>query len=151
MLKNIPKNISPELMLALMQMGHGDEIVFADANFPAESLGRRVIRADGDTVTELLESIMPFFSLDNFVSENVILMSVVPGKGEEPKVWSKYREIIENNNLEKSFNDFHFIDRESFYERSKKAFAVVATGEREKYANIILKLGVVEEEQNENF
>ncbi len=144
MLKNIPRNISPDLMFALMQMGHGDEIVFADANFPAESLGQRVIRADGDRVTELLKSILPFFPLDNFVDENVILMSVVPGNGEEPKVWGTYKEIIEDNDPENFFNGFSFIDREAFYERSKKAFAIVATGEREKYTNIILKLGVVE-------
>ncbi|MEG1427008.1 MAG: RbsD/FucU domain-containing protein [Oscillospiraceae bacterium] len=136
--------MSPELMYALLQMGHGDEIVFGDANFPAESIGERVIRADGDTVTALLESIMPFFPLDNYVEENVILMSVVPGKGEAPEVWESYKQIIIKNDSEKAFVDFAFIDRQSFYDRAKKAFAVVATGEKAKYANIILKLGVAE-------
>lgn len=143
MLRNIPRNISPDLMYALLRMGHGDEIVFADANFPAETCGQRVIRADGDTVTALLESVMPFFPLDNFVADNVVLMAVVPGKGEPPQVWERYRQTIRQNDQEQNFTDFHYIDRESFYERSKKAFAVVATGERAKYANIILKLGVV--------
>lgn len=145
MLRKIPRVISPEFMKTLMEMGHGDEIVFGDANFPACSMGENVIHMEGVKVTELLEAIMQFFPLDNYVDENVILMSVVPGQGQEPQVWGKYDEIIRKNDKESYFHGFSFLSREEFYERSKKAYAVVATGEREKYANIILKLGVVED------
>ena len=144
MLKKIPRLILPDFMKALMEMGHGDEVVFGDANFPAESLGKKVIHMENSRITEILEAVMPFFALDNFVSENVILMSVVAGKGEEPSVWGKYDEIIRKYDEEKAFQGFSFLTREEFYERAQKACIVVATGEREKYANIILKLGVVE-------
>ncbi len=146
MLKKIPRLILPDFMKALMEMGHGDEVVFGDANFPAESLGKKVIHMENSRITEILEAVMPFFALDNFVSENVILMSVVAGKGEEPSVWGKYDEIIRKYDEEKAFQGFSFLTREEFYERAQKACIVVATGEREKYANIILKLGVVEGE-----
>ena len=160
MLKKIPRLILPDFMKALMEMGHGDEVVFGDANFPAESLGKKVIHMENSRITEILEAVMPFFALDNFVSENVILMSVVAGKGEEPSVWGEYNNAIQNHqqlskvdkhNLrkydeEKAFQGFSFLTREEFYERAQKACIVVATGEREKYANIILKLGVVEGE-----
>lgn len=146
MLKKIPRLILPDFMKVLMEMGHGDEIVFGDANFPAESMGKKVIHMENSRITEILEAVMPFFTLDNFVSENVILMSVVAGKGEEPSVWKKYDEIIKKYDEEKAFHGFSFLTREEFYERARKASVVVATGEREKYANIILKLGVVEGE-----
>lgn len=127
-----------------MQMGHGDEIVFADANFPADTYGSKVIRADGDSIVQLLESIMPYFVLDDFIKDNVYLMSVVANKGTEPEIWETYRKIIEKNDVEQSFNDFSFLTREDFYERSKKASLIVSTGERARYANIILKMGVVD-------
>jgi len=144
MLRNIPKNISPELMLILMQMGHGDEIVFGDANFPAQSLGKRVVRLDGERISSLLQSIMPLFPLDNFCGENVFLMEIVAGKGEAPAVWEKYEAIIRENDRETAFIKFKRLERFAFYERAKNAFAVVATGEKEKYSNIILKMGIVE-------
>lgn len=143
MLRKIPKNLSPELMDLLLRMGHGDEIVFGDANFPADSLGKRVVHADGDTILSLLESLMPFFPLDHFTEENVFLMSVVPGKGEAPSVWEAYERIIRENDQEQAFVKAAYLTREAFYERAASAFMIVATGEKEKYANIILKLGVV--------
>lgn len=149
MLRKIPRLILPDFMKTLMEMGHGDEIVFGDANFPAETIGKKVIHMENSRATEILEAVMPFFALDNFVSENVILMSVVPGKGEEPAVWKAYDEILRKYDEEKSFQGFSFLTREEFYERAKKAYAVVATGEKEKYANIILKLGVVEGEKQD--
>jgi L-fucose mutarotase len=145
MLRHIPKNISPELMKALLEMGHGDEIVFADANFPAHSVGHRVIHADGDTITALLESILPFFPLDHFESQNVFLMQVVSGKGEPPKVWGRYEQLLRKYDAEKAFIQFSLLERQAFYERAKRAYVVVATGEKEKYSNLILKLGVVEQ------
>ena len=144
MLRNIPKNISPELMKTLLEMGHGDEIVFADANFPAHSVGKRIIHADGDTVVTLLQSILPFFPLDTFDSQNAFLMQVVPGKGEPPSVWNTYEKLIRNFDAEKAFLNFTFLERQAFYERAQRAYSVVATGEKQKYANLILKLGLVE-------
>lgn len=146
MLRKIPKNISPELMKVLMQMGHGDEIVFGDANFPSESMGSRVLRADGDSVLTMLEAVMPFFPLDDFVEDNVFLMAAVPGKGEEPAIWDEYRGVLEKNDREQAFDGFSMLERQEFYDRAQKAFAVVATGEMKQYANIILKKGVVKEE-----
>lgn len=145
MLRKIPRIIAPEFMKTLMEMGHGDEIVFGDANFPAESMGKRVIHMEGCRVTDILQALMQFFPLDNYVEDNVFLMSVVPGQGSEPAVWDGYKKIIQESDTDGYFKDFTFLTREEFYERSKTAYAVVATGEKEKYANIILKLGVTEE------
>lgn len=147
MLRKIPRLILPDLMKVLMEMGHGDEIVFGDANFPAESVGRRVIHMENSRITEILEAVMPFFALDSFVDENAVLMSVVEGKGEAPSVWERYGTVLRKYDEEKAFQGFSFLSREAFYERAKMAYAVVATGEREKYANLILKLGVVEGEK----
>ncbi|MEZ3505369.1 MAG: hypothetical protein K1W10_00120 [Lachnospiraceae bacterium] len=147
MLRGIPRLILPDFMKVLMEMGHGDEIVFGDANFPAESIGRRVIHMESSEITEILEAVMPFFTLDNFVDENAVLMSVVEGRGEAPSVWERYETILRKYDAEKAFGGFSFLTREAFYERAKTAYAVVATGEREKYANLILKLGVVEGEK----
>lgn len=146
MLRKIPRIITPDFMKQLMEMGHGDEIVLGDANFPAVSMGRPVIHLEGSKITEIMKAIMPYFPLDDYVTENVILMSVVEGKGEKPRVWEQYRNIIEANDKEGYFYGFSYLERQEFYERAKKACAIVATGEREKYANIILKLGVVEGE-----
>lgn len=147
MLRNIPRLILPDLMKILMEMGHGDEIVFGDANFPAQSVDKRVIHMENSKITEILEAVMLFFALDNFVEENAILMSVVDGKGEAPSVWEAYETVLKRYDAEKAFGGFSFLSREAFYERARIAYAVVATGEREKYANLIIKLGVVEGEK----
>ena len=102
-----------------------------------------MVHAEGDTIENLLASILPFFPLDDYVEENAVLMSVVAGKGEEPAVWNKYRDLLERYDEEKAFTGFSFLSRQEFYARARTAVAVVATGEREKYSNIILKLGVV--------
>jgi L-fucose mutarotase len=141
MLKGIPAVISPELMKVIMEMGHGDEIVIADGNFPAASMAQRLVRADGHGVPELLEAIMRFFPLDGFVEKPVALMAVVPGDSTKPVIWEKYRSIIKDS--EPMFEDFEFVERFAFYERTKQAYAVLASGESALYANIILKKGVV--------
>lgn len=140
MLKNIPKIISPELIKTLMEMGHGDEIVIADGNFPAEAVGRRVIRSDGHGVPELLDAILQFFPLDTYTPQPVMLMQVVDGDP-VPAIWDKYKSIL--NRYESGSCDIEMIERFAFYERAKKAYAVIATGEEAVYANIILKKGVV--------
>ena len=141
MLKNIPKILSPELLKTLMEMGHGDEIVIADGNFPSEAIGKRVIRCDGHGVPELLDAIMQLFPLDTYTEKPVMLMEVVPGDPVVPTIWDKYKEII--NKYEPENCKIEMIERFAFYERAKTAFAVVATGEEAIYANIILKKGVV--------
>jgi L-fucose mutarotase len=140
MLKGIPSILSPELLKVLMEMGHGDEIVIADGNFPAASIAQRLIRADGHPVPELLDAILKFFPLDTFVERPVALMQVVPGDDYQPTIWEKYRQIVEQH---EGFLDFDMVERFAFYERARQAYAVIATGETALYANIILKKGVV--------
>lgn len=141
MLKNIPKILSPELVKTLMEMGHGDEIVIADGNFPSEATGKRVVRADGHGVPELLDAIMQLFPLDTYTDKPVMLMEVVPGDPVVPTIWDDYKEIISKYEPENC--KIEMIERFAFYERAKTAYAVVATGEEAIYANIILKKGVV--------
>ena len=141
MLKNIPDIISPELMYVLMEMGHGDEIVLADGNFPAAGVAQRLIRCDGHGVPEILEAVLKFFPLDIYVEQPVALMSVVPGDNTKPTIWEDYRKIIKASG--EKFTDFEFVERFAFYERARDAYAVVATSEKALYANIILKKGVI--------
>ena len=141
MLKNIPEVISPELMKALMEMGHGDEIVLADGNFPAASIAQKLLRCDGHGIGEILEAVLKFFPLDRYVERPVALMAVVPGDKTKPTIWEEYRKIIKASG--EKFSDFEFVERFAFYERAKKAYAVVASGEKALYANIILKKGVL--------
>lgn len=141
MLKNIPKILSPEMVKTLMEMGHGDEIVIADGNFPAETYGKRVVRCDGHGVPELLDAIMQLFPLDTYTDKPVMLMEVVPGDPVVPTIWDEYKNII--NKYEPENCKIEMIERFAFYERAKTAYAVVATGEEAIYANIILKKGVV--------
>jgi L-fucose mutarotase len=140
MLKGIPSIISPDLLKTLMEMGHGDEIVLADGNFPSASVARRLLRSDGHGVPGLLEAVMGLFPLDAFVDRPVALMAVVPGDTSRPAIWNEYREIIQR--FEK-FSDFEYVERFAFYERARQAYAVVATSEGAAYANIILKKGLV--------
>ena len=144
MLKGIPKCVSPELLKVLCEMGHGDEIVIADGNFPAESVGKngRVVRADGHGVPELLDAILTLIPLDPYVEKPVALMEVVPGDDcPTPEIWRTYEEILARHEPDNHAIDY--TERFSFYERAKRAYAVVATGEEAVYANVLLKKGVV--------
>ena len=140
MLKGISPLISPELLKVLCEMGHGDEIVLADANFPAESMGQRVVRADGIGAPELLRAILPLFPLDQYDEGNFVLMSVVPGDPIEPVIWDEYRATLTAYEPDAKIQT---IDRFAYYERAKKAYCIVATGESVQYANILLKKGVI--------
>lgn len=139
MLKNISPIISPELLKILMEMGHGDEIVIGDGNFPAASMAQRLVRLDGHGVPEILDAVLKLMPLDTYVECPVALMDN-GADGEEPPIWNEYKKIVTENEGEKNFK---LEDRFAFYERAKKAYAVVATGETAIYANIILKKGVV--------
>jgi L-fucose mutarotase len=141
MLKGISSLISPELIKTLMEMGHGDELVIADGNFPAASIAQRLVRADGLDIPPLLEAILQVFPLDHYVENPVALMEVVPGDTYQPVIWKEYQSIL--NRQEDSFKDFEFLERYTFYERVKKAYAVLASREKALYANLILKKGVV--------
>lgn len=143
MLKNVPAILSPELLKVLCEMGHGDEIILADGNFPAESIGKNaiVIRADGHGVNELLDAVLKMIPLDQYSEKPVGLMEVVPGDPCVPTIWDDYRKTIATNG--ENPENIEMIERFAFYERAKKAYAIVATGETAIYANILLKKGVV--------
>lgn len=144
MLKGIPKILSPELLKVLCEMGHSDRLVIADGNFPAESVGRDavVIRMDGHGTCEILEAVLQVFPLDTYVEHPVNLMQVMPGDPVETPIWKRYEEIVERvDGKEKSA--VGQIERFSFYEEARKAYAVIATGETALYANIMLQKGVV--------
>jgi L-fucose mutarotase len=141
MLKNIPSILSPDLLKILMEMGHGDEIVVADGNFPAASIAQRLVRLDGHAIPEILDAIFNLFPLDTYVDHPVGLMAVLPGDPYKPVIWDEYRKIILAS--KEPFKEFEYIDKFAFYERAKKAYAVIATGESALYANIIIKKGVV--------
>lgn len=139
MLRNIPACISPDLMHALMSMGHGDEIVLADADFPAVTYSQRLIRADGVLLVPLLEAILPFFPLDSFVDKPAMVMDPASWGGQQPESYNRFRQVIKKHYAK--FQDFELIKRFDFYERAHKAFAVVITSEPD--GNIILKKGPV--------
>src|SRR5215469_11057106 len=141
MLKGISNILPPELLKILMEMGHGDEIVIADGNFPAASHAQRLVRCDGLGAMQLLDAVLQLFPLDTFVKHSAALMAVVPGDNYTPDIWPIYRKITQKH--EPHFSDFEMMERHAFYERAKKAYAVVATGETARYANIILKKGLV--------
>ena len=141
MLKGIPSCLSPDLMRILMEMGHGDDLVLADGNFPAANLARRLVRADGLNVPSLLDAILQFMPLDDFVPNPVGLMAVALGHDYQPDIWSTYQAIIHRH--EPRPLTLEYLERFAFYERTKSAYAVVATSESALYANIILKKGVV--------
>ena len=141
MLKGISPLLSPKLLKILAQMGHGDELVIGDANFPAQSMGQRCIREDGHGGVELLDAILSLFPLDSFVDAPVALMQVVPGTMDgDPPIWKDFRATIEKH---EPGTKVEHVERFTFYERARKAYACVATGERSLYACIILKKGVL--------
>lgn len=140
MLKNIPSIISPELLKILHEMGHSDEIVIGDGNFPAASNAKRLVRADGHGVPELLDALLQLFPLDTYVEAPVMLMQVTPGDDVDPVIWKEYRKIVDKHQDDVKFEE---IERFAFYERARDAYAIVATGEGALYANVILKKGVV--------
>lgn len=143
MLKGISPLLSPELLKVLCEMGHGDELVIADGNFPAESIGKNavVIRADGHGVPEMLDAILQLIPLDQYVDQPAALMKVVPGDPVVPVIWDKYRALLKKHGEDP--DKVEMMERFAFYDRAKNAYAVIATGETAIYANVLLKKGVV--------
>ena len=140
MLKGISPLIPPELLKILCEMGHGDEIVLGDANFPATAIGKRVVRCDGVSIPAMLDAILPLFPLDSYAEKQVALMDLVPGDTVDPVIWKDIRATVEKHQSEAQIE---FVERFAYYDRAREAFAVVQTGETAQYANVILKKGVV--------
>jgi len=139
MLKGISKYIGPELLALLHRMGHGDEIVLADAHFPGHSVGPQVLRADGITVAQLLDGILPLFELDSYAPP-LVMMQVVPGDTLDPHVETDYMQVIRKYTPDAPNPER--IERMAFYERARRVYAIVMTGELRKYGNLLLKKGV---------
>lgn len=139
MLKGISPCISPDLLKVLAEMGHGDEIVLADAHFPGHSMNARVLRADGLEIATLLEGILPLFELDSY-AEPLVMMAAVAGDQLDPEVEARYLTAIRRHVPQVKVPER--MDRFAFYQRAQKAYAVIITGELAKYGNLLLKKGV---------
>lgn len=139
MLKHVPKMISPDLLKILAEMGHGDEIVIADGNFPSASLNSKLIRYYGNGVEDVLKGILKLLPLDTYSEYQVGLMMVGDDEA-QPPIWQSFEEILDDSGEPHSIK---YYDRFQFYQQAKQAYAIIATGEEALYANIILKKGVV--------
>jgi L-fucose mutarotase len=139
MLKGIAPCLSPELLKTLAEMGHGDEIILADAHFPGHTMNRRVLRADGLGIATLLDGIIPLFELDSY-ADPLVMMEAVPGDQLDPAVEAGYLNAIRRH--APGAPAPVRVERFAFYDRAREAFAVVMTGETAKYGNLLLKKGV---------
>lgn len=140
MLKGISPLLSPELLATLCRMGHGDELVIADAHFPGHSLHRRVLRADGLLIPPLLDAILALLPLDRHGGAPALMMAPVEGDEPDPEIEARYRQVIAAH--ESEGGAIEKLERFAFYERTRQAFAVVMSGDTATYANIVLRKGV---------
>lgn len=140
MLVGISPLFSPELLATLYRMGHGDEIVLADAHFPGHSIHANTLRADGLKVADLLDAILPLFPLDEYVDSPVFMMAPVLGDQADPAVEAAFRREVDRHWPQTP--PIAMMERYAFYEQTRKAFCVVMTGETAKYGNVIIKKGV---------
>lgn len=144
MLLGVPKILSGDLLKILCDMGHGDEIVIADANFPAETCGKRVVRCSGVSGVEMAEAMLKVMPLDHLEGSPALLMKVAEGDGcDTPAIWAKYECVLEDAG--RCREDLAYLERGEFYDRARCAYAVIQTGEEALYGNIILRKGVVRE------
>ena len=141
MLKGLDPLLSADLLHVLRAMGHGDELVIVDGNFPAASTGRRVVRMDGVSATRTLEAVLSVMPLDDFVEAPCARMQVVDDPDAVPEICQEFQAIIDH--AEGRHFELARIERFGFYERAGQAFAVVQTGETRLYGNVLLKMGVV--------
>ncbi|XP_023679968.1 fucose mutarotase [Paramormyrops kingsleyae] len=145
-LKGIPSVLSPELLYTLAKMGHGDELVLADANFPSSSTcrhGPAEIRMDGLNIPELLGAILKLLPLDTYVESPAAVMDLVDSdkqRGVAVPVWETYSRLLQEAGCHKPLEK---VERFAFYERAKNAYAIVATGETSLYGNLIITKGVL--------
>lgn len=143
MLKGIPNILSPELLKRLCEMGHSDQLVIGDGNFPAESVGKDcyVIRMDGHTVPEILDAILQVFPLDQYAEHPVSIMEKVPGDTVETPIWDEFEKIV--SKYDERENLIGQIERFAFYEKAKKSYLIIASSESALYGNIMLQKGVI--------
>src|SRR5688572_16125172 len=141
MLRGIDPILSPDLLRILRAMGHGDEIVIADANYPGEATARALVRLDGVVATRTLRAVLSVMPLDTFVDDPAISMQMVDDPVGVPPVVEEFQEIIDT--VADHPARIKPLERFAFYERARGAFAVVQTGERRLYGNIIVKKGVL--------
>jgi len=141
MLIGINPLLSPELLMILQAMGHGDEIALVDANFPAKSNSRRLVRLDGVDVSQVLTAVLSVLPLDSFVKAPANCMQVVGKPKEVPPAVADFQTLVDKLSTLKT--KIARIERFGFYERAKTCFAIVATSDRRLYANIILTKGVI--------
>lgn len=146
MLKGIPPLITPELLKILCEMGHGDEILIADANFPAASIGKIVVQYPGIDACSTLDAILKLFPLDHLVDAPLGLMAVEEGDKElgKPEIWSRFQKIAETYHPGVKMQQ---IERQEYYHRSREVYAIIQTGERALYGNSFLKKGVIKESE----
>ena len=140
MLKNLDPILGPELLGTLRAMGHGDEIAIVDGNYPAESAGPEIIRAHGHMATRILEAVLSVLPLDEFVPDPAIRMEVVGKPNHLEPVMEEFQAIISRHEPDVKLKS---LERFAFYKRVNGAFAIVSTGERRLYGNIILKKGII--------
>ena len=142
MLKGISPILSPELLRIIAEMGHGDELVIADGNFPGTSIGKKCVRCDGHGCAEVMQAIVDLFPLDDFVEAPLAVMEVPKGKFERDKapIWQKFREAADTDLPTAKFD---MMEHDAFIDRARNAYAVVQTGETALYGNIIIRKGVV--------
>lgn len=141
MLRGISKILPPDLVKCMMEMGHSDFLVIADANFPGTAHAKRLIRMDSACIPDILEAVLPLYPLDTFIGDPVKLMSNLPTEP-VPTIWDTYRSILTSLDKDKAFSDFVFLDRLEFYKKAEAAYVVVQTGDTARYGNIILQKGV---------
>ena len=141
MLRHIPKFFPSDAVKFMMEMGHSDYLVIADAGFPGNSCGRRVVRIDGVSIPKILAAVLHFYPLDFFVDFPVRLMDKRPEDG-AVKVWEKYGRILRAKDPDKAFKGFKFMSRLDFYEEAKNAYFIIQTGDCTRYGNIILQKGI---------
>lgn len=139
MLKGIPSILPPELLKILMEMGHGDELVIGDGNFPAASCAQRLVRCDGHRVPELLEAILRLFPLDSPETQPIRVMQTADGT--RPPIWDRYEDIVKRHETVPQV--LTPVERFAFYEQTKKAYVVISTGEAALHANVLLKKGLI--------
>ena len=140
MLKNIPPILGPDLLAILRAMGHGDEIAIVDANYPADGAGPVLVRLDGVSATDVLDAILTLMPLDDFVDEAAICMQVVGNASQREPVMDEFDAIITKHEPGMKLSS---LERFAFYERVAKGYAIVQSGERRLYGNILLKKGVI--------
>lgn len=143
MLKKVSPLISPELLKIIAEMGHGDDIVLVDANFPAaSSAATNYVVANGIDTTSLLDALLELLPVDWFVEQPISLMEPAAVDDYVPDVYDDYYDILQKHGVDKK--QVRMLERHEYYRMTDEAYCVVSTGERRRYANIAIKKGILE-------